>query len=197
MFWVKRRHGSVKFLGVAGFTALRLRGGKTAKTFSKPFNSRFNQFLINSGFIVGGSRVKNTAFWERENLVFRERILIIKIAGVHFFGEFHDRNTEFLVTIQNSGFDRGRSAVFGQERRVEIKDTFWLKEIEEILFDNNAIGGENTVSGRMLSFKFFNSFEVGFLSSMKNNVAEVLQERQGGVGKGAVAKENNVGTINI
>ena len=69
--------------------------------------------------------------------------LEVKRAGVHIRNEFHNGDAEFGIAVSDRGFDRGRAAVFGEERRVDVEDAGWLEEVKKVFFDDDAERGED------------------------------------------------------
>lgn len=117
--------------------------------------------------------------------------LVIDGAGVHSFGEFHNRDREGSVAVQDGGLNRGGAAILGEERRVEIEDAFWLKEIEEVGFDDDAEASENAVGIGVGGFEIADGGEVGGGAGVEEEVDVGLEGGKGEIGEGAVAEEND------
>lgn len=53
---------------------------------------------------------------------------------------------------------------------MEVEDAFWFEEVEEVLFDENAEGGEDAESGGVFVFEGFDGDEVVFGAGVEDEV---------------------------
>ena len=80
---------------------------------------------------------------------------------------------------------------------MDVQNPFGLKEVEDVLFDENAERGKDTKGFRVFFFELFDSFEVIASFGVEDNVGGGFEDFKSEVGESTVTEEDDFWFIHL
>ena len=80
---------------------------------------------------------------------------------------------------------------------MDVQNPLWLKEVEDVLFDENAERGKDAKSLGVFLFELFDGFEVVASFGVEDDVRGGLKDFESEVGERPVAEEDDFWFIHL